>query len=312
MTPVQESMRILNYVSLSAITLMVYDWVLSFGDEFKYIWSAAWSAPKVLYVISRYYPVCYLSCSDYTWYHGFGGVICILPPVTAIFTLRICAIYRHSRMVIIFVWFLWFGELPSPSGELITTFRVTIGEHTDKTTTYGPGCLTETKADPTLYRSELLAWAPALTGSLTLFILTLYRLGYIFPQFLKRKHLSFGDHNRLMIDFLTDGTIYFFFIFVATLLTMISDLLPKLTFFNDWWNPWFILLYSLSGSRLVINLRRNGSVGSEIASMTAPEAQLSSMEFWTPTLRSVAFNPDDYLEGELSMEFAPGKDVCDL
>ena len=51
---------------------------------------------------------------------------------------------------------------------------------------------------------------------MTLFILTLYRLGYIFPQFLfpiKRKKLSFGDHNRLMMDFLTDGTIYFFFIF---------------------------------------------------------------------------------------------------
>ena len=58
---------------------MAYDWILSLSDEVKYIWrcvptfitrgklefmpvySAAWSAPKVLYYISRYYPVCYLS-----------------------------------------------------------------------------------------------------------------------------------------------------------------------------------------------------------------------------------------------------------
>lgn len=63
-------------------------------------------------------------------YPQSGGVICILPPVTAIFTLRVCALYKKSRpgalfkhifviyilrstldyLVIIFVWFLWTGE----------------------------------------------------------------------------------------------------------------------------------------------------------------------------------------------------------
>jgi len=211
-------------------------------------------------------------------------------------------------MVVVFAWFLWFAET---SGELITTFRVTIGEHTDKTTTYGAGCLTETKADPTLYRSELVAWAPALFGSLTLFILTVYRLGYIFPRYMFRlnsKELSSGDHNRVLMAFMTDGTIYFFFIFVATLLTMISDLLPKLTFFNDWWNPWFILLYSLSGARLVINLRRKASLDSEIISISAPNPQLGPMEFWSPTLRSVGCS-DEHIEGNSEMEFVAGKEV---
>lgn len=42
-------------------------------------------------------------------------------------------------------------------GELVTTIRVTVGEHKD-TIRYGPGCLTVTKSDPSLYQSELLAW----------------------------------------------------------------------------------------------------------------------------------------------------------
>ncbi|KJA26702.1 hypothetical protein HYPSUDRAFT_198951 [Hypholoma sublateritium FD-334 SS-4] len=182
MAEVQESLILLNYASLSTITLMAYDCVLSFADEVTYVWNTAWCIPKVLYIISRYYPILHLAilyyvrnltnassqgsplhqlCSTYKWYQGFGGVICILPPVTAIFTMRVCALYKTSRPVIILVWFLWTVET---AGELATTIRVTIGEH-DDIIGYEPGCLTITKSDPSLYRSELLAWVPALVGS---------------------------------------------------------------------------------------------------------------------------------------------------
>ncbi|KJA24043.1 hypothetical protein HYPSUDRAFT_86311 [Hypholoma sublateritium FD-334 SS-4] len=301
MVAAEESFRALNYVLSSTITLMVYDWILSFSDEIKYIWAAAWSLPKVLYIVSRYYPVVYITvqcyvhnstlttskrCSDYTWYHGFGGVICILPPVSAIFTLRVCALYRNTWKVMVFVWFLWIAETV---GELVTTIRVTIGEHKG-IITYGPGCLRISVGDPMLFLSELVAWTPALFGSLSLFILTLHRLRYLFPKYIfnfKANNPGVGENNRVLVSFVTDGTIYFFLVFVATLLSMASDLSSILVFFNEWWNPWFILIYSLSGSRLVLNLRRKAAKDSDSTTLvTSPGLQLEPLEYWRPSVNA--------------------------
>ncbi|KJA22013.1 hypothetical protein HYPSUDRAFT_87646 [Hypholoma sublateritium FD-334 SS-4] len=282
------SLQVLNYVSLSAITVLVYDTILLFGDEVTLIWSAAWSFPKVLYIILRYYPFLHLSalfhirglandvpdvCSTYVWYHGFGGVICILPPVSALFTLRVCALYRDSRKVIALVWILWAVET---IGELVTTVRVEIGQHgSERPVIHGPGCFTVPKKDMPLYRSELLAWIPALFASCVLFLLTLFKLLHLFRYLFTIDNKKPGyEFIRLELSMLRDGTLYFFLIFIATLLTMVSDLSSKLGYFNDLWHPWFLLLYSIAGSRLVLNIRRNAWVAEPAFDPT------SSVDYW--------------------------------
>lgn len=62
-----------------------------------------------------------------------------------------------QRYVVVLALTKWFPWKYCAKGELATTIRVTVGEHRD-TIGYGPGCLTVTKSDPGLYRSELLAW----------------------------------------------------------------------------------------------------------------------------------------------------------
>jgi len=288
MSEALRSLQLLNYVSLSAITVLVYDAILLFGDEVTLIWSAAWSFPKVLYIIIRYYPLLHLSilfhvrslsndvqdaCSTYVWYHGFGGVICILPAVSALFTLRVCALYRDSRKVIALVWILWAVETVC---EIATTVRVELGQHGgDSPVIHGPGCLTVTKKDMTLYRSELLAWVPALFGSCVLFLLTLFKLLHLFRRLFTLDNKKPGyEFVRLELSMLRDGTLYFFLVLVATLLTMVSDLSSKLGYFNDLWHPWFLLLYSISGSRVVLNIRRHAWVDEP------PLEPTSSVDYW--------------------------------
>jgi len=200
-------------------------------------------------------------CDIYTWFHGFGGVICILPPVTAIFTIRVGALYRdseYSRTVVCIVWALWALET---AGEIITTVRVEIGQHSDSSIINGPGCLTVPGKDMKLYQSELLAWVPALVGSFILFMLTMYKLVHLFKDFFTADSKKPGYKLICVrLSFLRDGTLYFFLVFGATLLTLVSDVSSHLGFFNDWWHPYFLLIYSISGSRLVLNIRKSAQV----------------------------------------------------
>ncbi|KAK0214763.1 hypothetical protein IW262DRAFT_1402659 [Armillaria fumosa] len=53
----------MSYVS--ALTLVVYDIIVSFGQEVELVWRSQWSSPKMLYFLARYYAVVYLSIT--TW-----------------------------------------------------------------------------------------------------------------------------------------------------------------------------------------------------------------------------------------------------
>ncbi|KAI0683225.1 hypothetical protein BC835DRAFT_1423502 [Cytidiella melzeri] len=49
--------RTINYVQVVSVTLLVFDWLLVFVDEVKYVWISRWSFVKVLYFWTRYSPI---------------------------------------------------------------------------------------------------------------------------------------------------------------------------------------------------------------------------------------------------------------
>ncbi|PCH44399.1 hypothetical protein WOLCODRAFT_76925 [Wolfiporia cocos MD-104 SS10] len=49
-----EAVRNGTYLSLAALALLLYDYLLTFSEEIEYFWSAPWSTSRVLFFINRY------------------------------------------------------------------------------------------------------------------------------------------------------------------------------------------------------------------------------------------------------------------
>ncbi|KAJ3794071.1 hypothetical protein GGU11DRAFT_759458 [Lentinula aff. detonsa] len=51
-----EKLQIVTYVTVSFLTLLVYDWSISLAREVIRVWRSRWSVVKVLYLYTRYAP----------------------------------------------------------------------------------------------------------------------------------------------------------------------------------------------------------------------------------------------------------------
>lgn len=49
-----EADHIVRYLLYSALTAMVWDHILTFRREVKYIWRARWTVSKALFIFNRY------------------------------------------------------------------------------------------------------------------------------------------------------------------------------------------------------------------------------------------------------------------
>jgi hypothetical protein len=52
--PTISSSRFFSYVIVAGSSVLVYDWVLTFGKEIELIWKRRWSLVTVLYLNLRY------------------------------------------------------------------------------------------------------------------------------------------------------------------------------------------------------------------------------------------------------------------
>ncbi|OAX34101.1 hypothetical protein K503DRAFT_470694 [Rhizopogon vinicolor AM-OR11-026] len=50
---------IYSYVTVASLTMVIYDWVLTFGQEFELVWRKRWSLVTVLYLSVRYVGILY-------------------------------------------------------------------------------------------------------------------------------------------------------------------------------------------------------------------------------------------------------------
>ncbi|KAG0693104.1 hypothetical protein DFH29DRAFT_1084386 [Suillus ampliporus] len=115
--PVIYSVHIQNYFMVASITAVVYDWALTFGQEFELVWMHRWSLMTVLYICVRCLGVLFsvvnglwslpFSITDdvstilyftWTWMPVVVNVM-----LGVIMLIRIHAMYQQSRMMLIFL-----------------------------------------------------------------------------------------------------------------------------------------------------------------------------------------------------------------
>lgn len=57
--PMINSFRLSSYFTFASSTALIYDWVLTFGEEVELIWRQRWSFVTLLYLIIRYVGIPY-------------------------------------------------------------------------------------------------------------------------------------------------------------------------------------------------------------------------------------------------------------
>jgi hypothetical protein len=107
-----------SYWLVAAVVVVVYDWVLTLGQEIELIWRQRWSVMTVLYFVTRYIRIPYsvISALQYTTSVSMTDGECnilnyvknmtdvVVPTMLgAIMISRLHAMYQRSRTMLIFL-----------------------------------------------------------------------------------------------------------------------------------------------------------------------------------------------------------------
>ncbi|KAJ3551399.1 hypothetical protein NM688_g4723 [Phlebia brevispora] len=261
-----------NYHEAAAVVVLLYDILLHFDTEVEVIWKSNWSLPKVLYIVARYWaPLDLLillsfdaqiglsvptwlslhSCVDLSTDYYCRCRACpapvILPTVVnIILTLRMHALYDKNRKVLIFMCTMMFCSFGCTVSAAVWA-SVKAQVVSVPSFVRFPACATVLS----LGNVTLIAWVSSIVVGFTCMVMTLYK--YISAT----GGLSWQTRSQispLLRTIVRDGVLYWFLIFAADLFDAMMTL--------DTHDPmtrvgtiWFIVAYSIAGTRIPLNLR---------------------------------------------------------
>ncbi|KAG1774447.1 hypothetical protein EV702DRAFT_1269913 [Suillus placidus] len=108
-----NSSIVFSYWTVAAGAVVVYDWVLTLGQEIELIWRQRWSLMTVLYLVIRYIGPPYFvykhdigfgdRCSNILNYAKNGTNVVVAAMLGVIMIARLHAMYQRSRIMLIFL-----------------------------------------------------------------------------------------------------------------------------------------------------------------------------------------------------------------
>jgi len=250
---------------VSAAALLMYEIVLTSGEEIQYIWRSSWSLVNMVYLFARYWAITFVLinvhfyykadlpvefCKHYLRFQNWGVNI-LLPLVDLLIVIRIYALYEQSRRIRYLLAALWLGELTF----YLTMIGIAWQPVSVATTNPLPGillgCLYHGKPNPTL---TITLWGVSTAFQGVYVIITLCRLVVMVRS-------SSVSLSPLLTVFLRDGAGYFFIIFAANLMNTLVDLFgpPALEQSGTFW---LLATASVIACRMVLNIRDIGKSSS--------------------------------------------------
>ncbi|KAG1733642.1 uncharacterized protein EDB91DRAFT_1084367 [Suillus paluster] len=118
--PLIPQFRGFSYFVVASSAAVIYDWALTFGQEFELIWRQRWSLVTLLYLSVRYIGILYvviqvimttiaLGFSGNTMNSTLNGVILVVNAMLGIIMIaRLYAMYQRSRGMLIFLVAIFF------------------------------------------------------------------------------------------------------------------------------------------------------------------------------------------------------------
>ncbi|KAF8240036.1 hypothetical protein L208DRAFT_1235133, partial [Tricholoma matsutake] len=281
---------------VSALTFVSYDIIISSGQEIKYVWTSKWSIVKTLYFIVRYYAVINLMrmfayavestlltlqifrCRHYyLWTVIAGPSICILI-LDTILALRLWALYNRRKLLLVVLGILILCESAALCAINVQAQR--LAKYVVPMPAPWRGCASV--APYTAF--VLLAYVPNLVLSVLFLGMTLWKLFVenreLHDRLIWKNLRDMEAMEPLLLAFVRDGTI-FFALCNHVSVAAVFGLLCRLTVagvVSAAYYPWILVIFSYSGSHLVLNLQAAG--------------ERNSSQTWQETW-STQYNQDD-------------------
>ncbi|KAJ8094584.1 hypothetical protein PM082_010590 [Marasmius tenuissimus] len=195
-----------------------------------------------------------LSCRAYLPFYPAAGPIVFTTTVNIILIMRLHALYGRKKKVLAFLTFVLIVEF---AFELYISTAIAVamsrGAIEAPPGINLPGCLS---VKPT--GLELFAWVPCLIAATLFFSMTIRELFVSLrtanTDLMRARTLS-QTLSPLVVTFYQDGAIYFSLITTIVLIGTVTNSKLQGTY-SGIAIPWLTPVYSFSGSRLILNLRK--------------------------------------------------------
>jgi len=263
----------------ASLAFLLFDHILTWPMELRYIWKAKWTFAKLLYIVTHYWGISILIiytavffnsnmsitfCRNFIYAEVPFAVITILL-VEVILIARLYAVYDCNRVVLVFTSFLAVGAAIStmtisvvgiPRGFSLSEFKIT-------------GCYVI--SFPTFFG---FAPVPQIICEGFLCILMVIRVYSVY------KYCGAGPLLRLLIR---DSVVYFFGIFGTLLVHILIWSIARPTL-GDIALGWLTALPCVLGGRLLLNTRQRAAYEETLFS----QAPTTMMHFGTASAKDQA------------------------
>jgi len=317
-----------TYSLASVLTLCTYDMLLSLGKEVTYIWPSRWSAPKILYIIVRYYG--FIILISITWGNSFsnpsldfcrkyflwtiaGGIPVFVGALDFILFLRIYALYNGNKLVTGPVFLLVIADIIGVTwGSTVAGIRT--GERVVTNPAPWRGCATD--ASKKMLAKIVITFTLNQMLSLLFLLLSLWKMFKDYEdqsgRLTWRRISDVKTLSPLLFAFVRDGSLYFALTSVAEFLLILATLVVQGPV-RKAMIPWVLFLLSHSGAHLILDLRAAGAEGNTDMTWNqtpslwpAPEELHHGMRFNPTTSVSQRMQGRSYAEAAvLDLEMSP-------
>ncbi|KAF7775878.1 hypothetical protein Agabi119p4_4271 [Agaricus bisporus var. burnettii] len=209
-----------QYTDLASLTILVFDWMLTFPSEVELVWGSKWSAMTILYFLTRYIPFVYLPANTrYIFNEGFTLSECkmLYSTVSSLFWI---GILFAQLILTIRTWVIWgkskklaywlFGLYGS-----VCIIIVTLSTFHLEGTLHGPGETYSNSCDATTQKSSrCLGAALTILAAYETVILTLIVVRGL------SSHWPMG-RSRLVKTIYCDGIRFYIYLFALGITNLV-------------------------------------------------------------------------------------------
>ncbi|PFH49320.1 hypothetical protein AMATHDRAFT_63471 [Amanita thiersii Skay4041] len=285
-------------MALVSLTILIYDHLLTFGDEVQYIWKRRVSPVTILYLINRYFApcafvICMVALFSANWtletlvltltleyscrsFSKFEGVLTLVTVMCAeaILILRVYAVYSQKIVVLIPLVVVWVAQLGVMSYILSHSGPVIIPP-----SSISYGCILV--ADPEIGALAILFVVPAIvfdTIILVFLVFGLYRNVKAYPDV------------RMYQLLLQDGILYF----LVVVMVNVAWTVTGLTLVTDMKNILSLITNILIG-RLTLNIRMHGKFNGSTSTSSTEMRPLAHVKDFSAQKQSGLTISQNYL-----------------
>lgn len=292
-----------GYFQVAALVFIVYDICANFDDELEYIWSSKWTFPKALYLFNRYYGLVLVmvmlafrdqvkpsaeSCRIYLrlitivgskLYKAAADISCII---------RVSALYNNKPKVLAFTVVLSLADFIFPLyGSVRWTNLVGRDISPNEALANLAGCgVYFISLSGELKRHFIAAWVLAVGNAAYFLVLSLAKLWMSLKDM--DPSITYADWrdpscvSPLLVAMVRNGMFEFVQLTGIQALCLFLSLYRGNGFFFPLVWPWMFAMYSYTGCRLILNVRRAGAQSLSYSSYPNEEDSLPAMQFVLP------------------------------